>query len=117
MRSEQTEWRPLGEPGVTGVLVKVLRYDTATRRAPTMRSMSLEGDIRVGKDHLRKGDNLYTAPNNEHAVRSEGGCVILVNVPQEVERLRYRAHAVVCQARAGRTEGATNRTDYAALKT
>jgi hypothetical protein len=48
----------------------------------------LEGDIRVGKDRLNQGDYLYTAPGNKHAVLSKGGCVILVNIPEEVQRLR-----------------------------
>jgi quercetin dioxygenase-like cupin family protein len=48
----------------------------------------LEGDVRLGKDRLRAGDYLYTAPHNIHAVHSDGGCVILVVVPQEVEILR-----------------------------
>ena len=87
--------------------VKVLRYDEATRRAPTIllkfepgaiypghshpggeEIFVLEGEVRLGKDQLRKGDYLYTAPGNKHAVLSKGGCVLLVNVPEEVERLR-----------------------------
>jgi quercetin dioxygenase-like cupin family protein len=48
----------------------------------------LEGEIKVGKDHLHTGDYLYTAPNKAHAVWSEKGCVVLVNVPQQVEILK-----------------------------
>ena len=107
VRSDQVEWKPLREPGVSGVFVKVLRFDEATRRAPTIllkfeagssypahnhpggeEIFVLEGDLRLGKDHLHQGDYLYTAPDNKHAVISEGGCVVLVNVPQEVEILR-----------------------------
>ena len=106
VRSEEVGWRPLDEPGVTGVSVKVLRFDAAARRAPTIllrfdpgarypahshpggeEIFVLQGDIRLGKDRLAAGDYLYTAPYNVHAVHSEGGCVILVNVPQEVEIL------------------------------
>ena len=107
VRSHQVEWKPLAEPGVTGIGVKVLRFDKATRRAPTImlkfdpgasypahnhpggeEIFVLEGEIRLGKDHLRAGDYIFTAPGNRHAVHSEGGCVILVNVPEEVEILK-----------------------------
>ena len=107
VRSGEKDWRPLAEPGVTGVSVKVLRFDEETRRAPTIllkfepgssypahnhpggeEIFVLEGDIRLGKDHLRAGDYLFTAPDNRHAVHSEGGCVILVSVPRQVEILK-----------------------------
>ncbi len=106
VRSHQLEWKPLAEAGVTGVYVKVLRFDQQTRRAPTIllkfepgamypahnhpageEIFVLEGDIALGKDHLYAGDYLYTAANNKHGVRSENGCVVLVNVPEEVEIL------------------------------
>ena len=41
----------------------------------------------MGRDHLSVGDYLYTAPNNKHAAFSKSGCVVLVNVPEEVEML------------------------------
>jgi quercetin dioxygenase-like cupin family protein len=107
IHSEQIDWRPLSEPGVSGVFVKVLRFDKETRRAPTIllkfeagatypahnhpggeEVFVLEGDLKLGKDHLYAGDYLYTSPNGKHAVRSEGGCVVLVNVPEEVEILK-----------------------------
>lgn len=107
VRSAEIDWKLLEEPGVKGVFVKVLRYDEAARRAPTIllkfnpgaiypghthpggeEVFVLEGDVRLGRDELRRGDYLYTAPGNKHAVLSKGGCVILVNVPEEVERLR-----------------------------
>jgi quercetin dioxygenase-like cupin family protein len=100
-------WQPLNEPDVTGVFVKVLRFDQATGRAPTLllrfepgatypahnhpggeEVFVLEGDIRFGKEHLRKGDYLYTPPNHRHAVASEAGCVILVSIPRETERIQ-----------------------------
>jgi quercetin dioxygenase-like cupin family protein len=106
VRSQSVEWQPLDEPGVTGVDVKVLRFDEATNRAPTIllrfaadarypahnhpggeEIYVIEGDITLGRDRLREGDYLYTAPNNVHAVHSQGGCVVLVNVPQAVEVL------------------------------
>ena len=107
VRSGQLDWRPLAEPGVTGVAVKVLRFDADAGRAPTIllkfepgatypahnhpggeELFVLEGDLHLGPDHLRAGDYLYTAPGNRHAVHSVGGCVVLVQVPQEVEILR-----------------------------
>ena len=48
----------------------------------------LEGDIRRGKDRMFAGDFLCTAPYNIHAVHSEGGCIVLVSVPQAVEFLQ-----------------------------
>jgi hypothetical protein len=36
VHSEQIDWRPLSEPGVSGVFVQVLRFDRETRRAPTI---------------------------------------------------------------------------------
>jgi hypothetical protein len=36
VRGEQIEWKSLEEPGVSGVFVKVLRFDKETRRAPTI---------------------------------------------------------------------------------
>ncbi|MBK9375097.1 MAG: cupin domain-containing protein [Holophagales bacterium] len=107
VRSRAVDWKPLDEPGVTGVSVKVLRFDEAEKRAPTIllrfdpgasypvhshpggeEIFVLEGDVRLGKDSLQAGDYIYTAPHNVHGVRSEGGCVLLVSVPEEVEILR-----------------------------
>ncbi len=107
VRSRQIEWQPLAEPGVSGVFVKALRFDEETRRSPTIllkfaagatfpahnhpggeEIFVIEGDIKLGKDHLYTGDYLYTAVNGKHAVRSENGCIVLVNVPQQVEVLK-----------------------------
>jgi anti-sigma factor ChrR (cupin superfamily) len=107
VRSNQIEWEPLAEPGVTGVFVKVLRFDKETRRAPTIllkfaagatypahdhpggeEIFVVEGDLKLVKDHLYTGDYLYTSPNGKHAARSEKGCVVLVNVPEEVVILK-----------------------------
>ena len=112
VHSTDVEWVPLNEPGVSGVSVKVLRFDVAAGRAPTIllkfeagathpphnhpggeEIYVLEGDIRLGRDRLQAGDYLYTAPDNKHAVRSEGGCVVLVIVPEEVEILGRRPAA------------------------
>lgn len=106
VQSAKAEWQPLREPGVSGVSVKVLRFDKAAGRAPTIllrfeagatypphnhpggeEIFVLEGDVRLGGDHLHAGDYLYTAPQNKHAVKSDGGCVLLVVVPEGVEVL------------------------------
>lgn len=109
VRSHQVEWKPLAEPGISGVFVKFLQIDETQKRAPTIllkfdagaaypahnhpggeEIFVLEGDIKLGKDHLYAGDYLYTAPGNIHAVRSINGCVILLKAPQEVEIIKTR---------------------------
>lgn len=109
VRSRQIEWKPLPEPNAEGVFVKVLQFDKKTKRAPTFllkfeagatypahnhpageEIFVVEGDIRLGKDHLYAGDYLYTVPNDKHAVRSENGCVVLVKMPEAVEILPNR---------------------------
>lgn len=110
VRSQQLEWQPLNEPGVTGIFVKVLRFDEQTHRAPTIllkfeagatypahnhpggeEVFVLEGDIKLGKDHLFAGDYLYTPPDGKHAVSSKNGCVVLLNVPEEVEIIKAKS--------------------------
>lgn len=110
VRSQQIEWQPLNEPGVSGIFVKVLRFDSQTQRAPTIllkfeagatypahnhpggeEIFVFEGDLKLGKDHLRAGDYLYTPPNGRHAVWSQNGCVALLNVPQEVEIIKAKS--------------------------
>lgn len=105
--TEEELWKPLDETGVSGIWIKGLRFDQASGRWPTFllkfepgatypahdhpggeECFVLEGEIHFGGDHLRKGDYLYTAPGNKHGVRSDAGCVVLFNVPQEVERLQ-----------------------------
>ena len=107
VRVNELEWRPLAEPGVTGVFVKVLRFDEEQGRAPTIllkfapgarypahnhpggeEVLVLEGEVQFGGDRLRTGDYLHTAPNRKHAVYSERGCVVFVSVPEEVELIR-----------------------------
>jgi len=98
--SHQIEWRPLPEPGISGIYVKSLLFDEETNRSPTIllkfeagasypahnhpageEVFVIEGDIKIGKDHL------YTAPNGIHAARSENGCVLLLKTPKAVEIL------------------------------
>jgi len=114
VRSHQIEWQPLAEPGMSGVFVKALRFDEETRRSPTIllkfaagatypahnhpggeEIFVIEGDIKLGKDHLYTGDYLYTAANGKHAVRSEHGCTVLVSVPEQVEVLKGRKYVSV----------------------
>lgn len=109
VRTSQIEWKPLPEPDAEGVFVKVLQFDKKAKRAPTFllkfepgatypahnhpageEIFVIEGDIRLGKDHLHAGDYLYTAPNGKHAVRSKNGCVLLVKTPEAVEILPNR---------------------------
>lgn len=104
VKSSETEWKPLKEDGVTGIYVKSLMYDAATRRSPSIllkfdagatyplhnhpageEILVLEGDIKVGKDELTSGDYLYTAPGMMHRVSTKNGCVLFLKAPEEVE--------------------------------
>ena len=107
VQTNEIEWKPLNEEGITGVYVKSLLFDEATNRSPTIllkfdagatyplhnhpggeEIYVLEGDIKLGKEYLFAGDYLYTAPNGIHAARSVNGCVVLVKVPKAVEIIR-----------------------------
>ena len=91
----------ISEDDVPGVYVKSLMFDDETQRSPTIllkfdagaryplhdhpggeEVFVLEGDVHFGKDHLHAGDYLFTAPNNLHAVRTDGGCVVLLKASQ-----------------------------------
>lgn len=107
VRSGEIEWQSLtsiGEDNVEGVYIKSLMFDDETQRSPTIllkfdagaayplhthpageEVFVLEGDIRLGKDHLYAGDYLYTAPDNLHAVRSDKGCIVLLKSPEATE--------------------------------
>lgn len=108
-RGSEAEWKPLNEPGVTGIYVQNLRYDAEAGRSPTIllkfeagarypvhnhpageEIYVLEGDIHLGKDHLHAGDYIYTAPGNIHAVRTDGGCTVLLKAPEEVVIIKPR---------------------------
>ena len=101
--TNDVEWNPLNEPGIEGIYVKSLRYDKGSKRSPTIllkfepgsrypahmhpageEIFVLEGGVRVGGSHLKRGDYLYTAPGNIHAVYSEEGCVLFLIAPEEV---------------------------------
>lgn len=109
IRSSEIEWKPLPEEGITGIYVKSLLFDDEAKRSPTIllkwdagakyplhdhpageEIFVLEGDIHVGNVHLFAGDYLFTAPNNLHAARTDGGCVMLLKAPQEVEIIEKR---------------------------
>ncbi|MEP6617267.1 MAG: cupin domain-containing protein [Ginsengibacter sp.] len=109
VKSNQTQWQPLMEEGVNtqGVFAKVLRFDEAAKRPPTFllkfeagasypnhnhpsgeEIFVLEGEVRLGPDHLHAGDYLYTAAGNTHSAFSKTGCILFFLVPEEVEILK-----------------------------
>ena len=109
VKSREVDWKPLIEDGVKteGIYVKVLRYDEQSRRAPTIllkfepgatypahnhpageEVFVLEGEVKFGNNSLSAGDYLYTPPDGKHAVWSKSGCVMLLNIPEEVEILK-----------------------------
>jgi quercetin dioxygenase-like cupin family protein len=112
VRSNEIEWKSLSEIGendVPGVYIKSLMFDDEKRRSPTIllkfdagasyplhthpggeEVFVLEGSIHLGKDHLHAGDYLFTAPDNLHAVRTEGGCVLFLKAPEAVELVRNK---------------------------
>jgi anti-sigma factor ChrR (cupin superfamily) len=112
VRSNEIEWKSLteiGEEDAAGVYIKSLMFDDETRRSPTIllkfeagasyplhthpggeEVFVLEGDIHLGKDHLFAGDYLFTAPDNLHAVRTDGGCVVFLKAPKAVELIKKR---------------------------
>ena len=108
IKSNEVEWKPLIEDGIKteGIFIKVLRYDEQTKRSPTIilkfepgatypahnhpageEVFVLEGEVKFGNNNLLKGDYLYTPPDGKHAVRSKTGCIMLLNIPEEVEIL------------------------------
>lgn len=111
VRTHEIEWKPLPEAGISDIYVKVLQYDQEAKRAPTIllkfapgatyplhthpggeEIFVLEGELTVGKDHLRAGDYLYTVPDGKHAVRSAQGCIVLLKAPQatiEIKTAHY----------------------------
>ncbi len=102
LRSDDIGWRALA---TRGAAVKVLRHDKDTggstalvrfdarTRFPAHNHPAgeeifvVEGDLHVGREHLKAGDYLYTPPDVKHAASSEGGCVFLVTLPKPVEFL------------------------------
>lgn len=106
VRSNAVEWQRLAEPGISGVWVKVLRFDEAAGRAPTIllkfaagsrypahnhpggeEIFGLEGEVRVGGHTVRPGDFLYTPPEGKHAVSSRLGGLVLLTLSKPIEIL------------------------------
>jgi quercetin dioxygenase-like cupin family protein len=106
VKTSTITWKPLKETGVDtqGILVKVLRFDDRAGRAPSIllkfepgakypfhnhpageELFVLEGNCLIEGTMLSTGDYLYTPPGFKHSVTSEKGCVLLFNIPEEVE--------------------------------
>lgn len=107
-RTNGMEWQPLREDGVDtqGIFVKVLRFDSAQNRPPSIllkfeagakypfhnhpageELMVLSGSCFVNDTKLSAGDYLYTPPDFKHSVRSETGCELMLIIPEEVQIL------------------------------
>jgi len=106
VNTNKMEWIPLNEEGIDakGIFVKVLRYNERTKRAPSFllkfeagakypfhnhpggeEVFVLEGSVFFNDVELFAGDYLYTPKDFKHSVHSPKGCVLLFNVPKEVE--------------------------------
>ena len=48
----------------------------------------VEGDVRIGRHHMKAGDYLYTPPDAKHVAASDRGCVFLVTLPKPVVMLK-----------------------------
>lgn len=107
VRSNEIEWKPLGEENSDGIFVKSLLFDEVQKRSPTIllkfeagatyplhnhptgeEIFVLEGDIKLGKDELKAGDYLFTAADNKHRVSTKSGCVVLLKASEEVEIIK-----------------------------
>ncbi len=108
VRSNQKEWQPLVEKGVSynGISVISLHYDEARQRSTTILLKFDAGATYPYHNHpageevyvlsgtavfenvtLSEGDYLYTPPGFKHSVTTKTGCVMLFIVPEEVEIL------------------------------
>jgi quercetin dioxygenase-like cupin family protein len=97
------EWQPSRFPGVSR---KLLRSDRESGESAALVRLEpgasvpahdhpageevfvLEGEVRIGRHHMKAGDYLYTPPDAKHAAASEGGCVFLVTLPKPVVMLK-----------------------------
>ena len=99
VRSAQVDWRSAATAGVavkrlrddktSGASTFLLRVDAGARvplhdHPGGEELFVIEGDLKVGGDHLKSGDYLYTPPDGRHSASSEGGCVVLVTIPKPV---------------------------------
>jgi quercetin dioxygenase-like cupin family protein len=108
VNTNKIEWKPLIEDGIDtkGIFVKILRYDETKKRAPSFmlkfeaaakypfhnhpggeEVYVLEGSVFFNDTELFADEYLYTPKNFKHSVHSKNGCVLLFNVPEEVEIL------------------------------
>lgn len=108
-RTSEINWSPLIEEGVKtdGISIKTLCFDPAANRTiafllkfetgasyplhshPAGEEIYvLEGEVRSGKDELKKDDYLYMPPGSTHSVFTKTGCVLLFRVPEEVVILK-----------------------------
>ena len=108
-RTSEMNWKPLIEEGVKtdGISVKTLCFDPAANRTTAFllkfeagasyplhshpageEIFVLEGEVRSGKDELKKGDYLYMPPGSTHSVFTKIGCILLFRVPEEVVILK-----------------------------
>jgi quercetin dioxygenase-like cupin family protein len=106
--TSKIEWLPLIEEGIpyAGIYVKSLRKKKGQNRSDRIllkfeanasypyhnhpageEIFVLEGSCEIENTILNKGDYLYTAPRYKHSVKSEEGCVLLLFIPEEVEKL------------------------------
>jgi len=106
--TSKIEWLPLREEGIpyAGIYVKSLRQKKGQNRSDRIllkfeanasypyhnhpageEIFVLEGSCEIENTILNKGDYLYTAPGYKHSVKSEKGCVLLLFIPEEVEKL------------------------------
>lgn len=108
-RSAQKEWIPLKEENIhyKGVFVKSLRFDNEKQRSKTIllkfepnssypyhnhpageEIFVLQGSCEIENSILNEGDYLYTPPNFKHSVKSIAGCILLLIIPEEVEKMK-----------------------------
>jgi quercetin dioxygenase-like cupin family protein len=105
VKTASMQWKPLVESGVDteGISVKPLRTEPATGRAQSFvlrfepgakypyhshpageELFVLSGSCVIEGAMLEAGDYLYTPPGSKHAVRTDTGCTLLFQVPEEV---------------------------------
>jgi anti-sigma factor ChrR (cupin superfamily) len=103
VRADATGWRPLRVPGISIRLLRddkesgestfLLRFDAgasfpAHGHPAGEQVFVLEGEVRIGREHVKAGDYLYTPPTGIHTVSSESGCLLLVTLPSPIEILK-----------------------------
>jgi quercetin dioxygenase-like cupin family protein len=105
VKTASMQWKPLVESGVdtSGIAVKPLRTEPATGRARSFvlrfepgakypyhshpageELFVLSGSCVIQGVLLESGDYLYTPPGSRHSVRTDTGCTLLFQVPEEV---------------------------------